>query len=150
MSAAAGEVVAHQGEEGRCLYLVSSGALDVIVASEEGFRVPVARLGPGSHFGEMSLLAGMPASADVIAAEPSVLYALPSADFYQLLRRRPELAEYLASELALRLKRTNTQLAAQQRRQATLSKLIGAQQEAGFEADLPGLRKPLAAVGAEA
>ncbi len=147
---AAGEVVAHQGDEGKHFYLIASGALDVVVESEEGSRLPVARLGPGSHFGEMSLLAGMPASADVVASEPSVLYGLPPEGFSQLMRRRPELVEYLAGELAVRLKRANTQLAAQQRRQDTLSKLIGSQEDSGFESNLPGLRKLLATAVAEA
>lgn len=64
---AAGETVVRQGDEGRRFYLVEAGALDVILTSEEGLRLPVARLGPGSHFGEMSLLGGTPVSADVVA-----------------------------------------------------------------------------------
>ena len=149
MRVGAGEVVAHQGDEGRCFYLVGSGALDVVVESEEGLRLPIARLGPGSHFGEMSLLAGMPASADVVASEPSVLYGVAPEEFHRLMRRRPELVEYLASELAIRLKQTNTQLAVQQRRQATLSTLIGSRASFGFESDLPGLRKLMTAGVAE-
>ncbi len=71
----AGDIVAHQGEKGRRFYLVDAGALDVVITSEEGLRLPVARLGPGSHFGEMSLLAGMPVSADVVAAESLAVYS---------------------------------------------------------------------------
>ena len=146
----AGAVVAWQGEEGRKFCLVESGALDVVIASEEGLRLPVARLGPGSHFGEMSLLAGMPVSADVVAAEPSVLYGVSPSEFDALMRRRPELVEYLAGELAVRLKLTNARLAAQQQRQAVLSSLIGARRGAGFTDALPSFGKQLQAAVAAA
>src|SRR3990172_5125913 len=94
-----GEIVVRQGEVGKRFYFVESGALDVVVTSEEGIRLPIARLGPGSHFGEMSLLAGTTVSADVVACEPSVLYAPTSEEFERLIRRDPELLDYLAGEL---------------------------------------------------
>jgi CRP-like cAMP-binding protein len=81
---AAGETVVRQGDEGRRFYLVEAGALDVILTSEDGLRLPVARLGPGSHFGEMSLLGGTPVSADVVASEPSILYAAAPEEFDEL------------------------------------------------------------------
>jgi hypothetical protein len=46
----AGVIVARQGDRGRRFYFVESGALDVVVTSEDGLRLPIARLGPGSHF----------------------------------------------------------------------------------------------------
>ncbi len=95
----AGDILARQGQEARAFYFVESGVLDVVITSDEGLRLPVAMLGPGSHFGEMSLLCGMPVSADVVASEPSVLYAATPAEFDELVRRKPELVEYLAAEL---------------------------------------------------
>lgn len=139
----AGELVVRQGDEGRRLYVVESGALDVVVTAGEGLRLPVARLGPGDHFGEMSLLAGIPVSADVVAAEPSVLYAVSAEDFDRLLRHDPDLMALLARELALRLKRTNERLSDQQQRQAALGKLIGAPAGHPFTTDLPSLGSKL-------
>jgi len=98
----------------------------------------------------MSLLCGMPISADVVASEPSVLFGATSKEFDGLLRRRPELVEYLAGELAARLKRTNEQLALQQQRQAVLSKLISYPSEPSFRSDLPHLGKRLMTAAAEA
>ncbi len=146
----AGETVVRQGDEGRELYLVHSGALDVVVTAEEGLRLPVARLGPGSHFGEMSLLAGMPVSADVVACEPSVLYAVTAEQFDALVREDRALMEYLAGELAVRLKRTNQQLSALQQRQAALSRLIGTPHTQPFRSDLPSFGKKLGAAVEEA
>ncbi len=147
---AAGETVVRQGDEGRRFYLVEAGALDVILTSEDGLRLPVARLGPGSHFGEMSLLGGTPVSADVVASEPSILYAAAPEEFDELIRRKPESVHYLAGELALRLKQTNEQLAAQQQRQATLSKLISSRPSSPFKSDLPSLGRRMMATVAEA
>ncbi len=98
----------------------------------------------------MSLLAGMPVSADVVAAEPSVLYGVSPSEFDALMRRKPELVEYLAGELAVRLKLTNARLAAQQQRQAVLSSLIGARRGAGFTDALPSFGKQLQAAVAAA
>jgi transcriptional regulator with AAA-type ATPase domain/polyferredoxin len=147
---AAGETVVRQGDEGRKLYLVHSGALDVVVTAEEGLRLPVARLGPGTHFGEMSLLAGMPVSADVVACEPSILYAVTAEQFDELVREDRALMEYLAEELAVRLKRTNEQLSALQQRQTALSRLIGAPHAQPFRSDLPSFGKKLQAAVQEA
>ncbi len=146
----AGETVIRQGDEGQRFYFVESGALDVVVTSEDGLRLPVARLGPGTHFGEMSLLGGMPVSADVVASEPSILYAATPAEFGDLVRRKPELVHYLAGELAVRLRQTNEQLAAQQQRQAELSKLISSRPAVPFEADLPSSGKRMRAAVEEA
>ena len=140
-----GGIVARQGERGRRFYFVDSGALDVVVTSENGLRLPIARLGPGSHFGEMSLLADVPVSADVVASEPSVLYGVAPEQFAELIRRRPELVEYLAGELAIRLKQTNEQLAAHEQRQAVLSSLISSRPSTAFKDDLPSFDKQLLA-----
>lgn len=146
----AGETVVRQGDPGRRFYFVESGALDVVVTSDMGLRLPVARLGPGSHFGEMSILAGMPVSADVVACEASVLYAPTAEEFDQLVRRNPDLLEHLAGELAFRLKRTNEQLAAQQQRQATLSKLVSFRPSSPFKRDIPSFGAKMTAALAEA
>ncbi len=146
----AGETVVHQGDEGRRFYFVELGALDVVVECEEGIRLPVARLGPGSHFGEMSLLGGMPVSADVVASEASVLYAATPEEFGDLIRRKSELVHYLAEELAIRLRRTNEQLAAHEQRKAALSRLISSRPSSPFKSDLPSLGKRIMATVVEA
>lgn len=110
----------------------------------------MARLGPGSHVGEMSLLANVPVSADVIAAEPSILYSVTRDEFAALLQREPAVVEYLAGELAVRLRQTNAQLAAQTQRQALLSTLIGARPDDSFTSDLPSFGKRLTAAVAQA
>ncbi len=146
----AGETVVYQGDEGRGLFFVESGSLDVVVTAEDGLRLPVARLGPGSHFGEMSLLGGMPISADVVASEPTVLYTVAPTQFYQLIQRRPELVHALAGELAIRLKQMDEQLVAQQQRQSALSRLISSRPTVCFKRDLPSFQRVMMAAVSEA
>jgi transcriptional regulator with AAA-type ATPase domain/polyferredoxin len=144
----AGTTVVHQGDKGGALYVVESGALEVVVEAEEGVRLPVARLGPGAHFGEMSLLAGIPVSADVVASEPTVLRTVDAARFEQLVHGDPQLLEHLAGQLALRLKRTNEQLAAQQQHQAAVGRLMALQRGCPFKADLPSMARGTAVADA--
>lgn len=140
----AGHTVVRQGDEGRGMYVVASGALDVVITTSEGVRLPVARLGPGTHFGEMSLLTGSPVSADVVAVEASVLHAVTVADFDRIVRQDRELMECLAVELGLRLRRTDQQLAELQQRQSSMTKLLGSRPLYPFHATLPRLSKTVA------
>jgi CRP-like cAMP-binding protein len=51
----------------------------------------LAELGPGAAVGEISLVSGAPAVADVVAIEPAVLLRLARKDFDAVGKRHPEL-----------------------------------------------------------
>ena len=59
-----GETIVKQGEPGQSMFLISSGAVSVLL---EPSRQEVARIERGGYFGEMSLLTGDPRSATVCA-----------------------------------------------------------------------------------
>ena len=61
------------------------------------------KLGPGDYFGEMGLLAGIPASATIAALAPSIVYELTKEDLRPFLEARPEIAQELSRALAQRL-----------------------------------------------
>lgn len=104
---APGEVLTRQGEASVSLFVVVSGALSVRVMSD-GHEREVAQLESGEFFGEMSLLTGKPRSATIVALTEVVTYRIDRDAAEELLKRRPKLAEALASILAER----NTGLAA--------------------------------------
>ena len=81
------EALIHEGDEGDALYIVLKGR----VAVEKGGNV-FAILGPGRHFGEMSLVDNQPRSATVRTTEKSVLIRIIRNDFYELLRQDSVLA----------------------------------------------------------
>jgi CRP/FNR family cyclic AMP-dependent transcriptional regulator len=98
----AGEAIIGFGEAEPALFVLVSGALEV---RREG--VTIARLDdPGAIVGELSLLLGTPASADVVAVEPSVVRRLDDAE--RLFQEVPEFGRHLAVTLASRLHRVTT------------------------------------------
>jgi hypothetical protein len=101
-SVSAGVRVVTEGEEGNELYIVRAGEATV----QHGDRV-VARLGPGSLFGELAVLDPAPRSADVVAAVDTDLLILDRTTLLDLMARRPEVAADIITMLVRRL-RTGT------------------------------------------
>ncbi|MFC0239507.1 cyclic nucleotide-gated ion channel [Rhodopseudomonas telluris] len=97
----AGTVVMRKGDPGDTMYFIVSGEATVHIAPK-----PVV-LGPGSFFGEMSLLFGGPRTATVVATKPSVLLVLDIADLHDLAGRRPEFVNLIETEARLRRDRND-------------------------------------------
>jgi small-conductance mechanosensitive channel len=95
----AGTNLIHEGDEGESLFIVREGVLEVFVNGTVPRRA-VARLSPGSSFGEASLLSGAPRNATVAAVTDAVVYELDKPAFASLVRARPEIASTLAPVLA--------------------------------------------------
>ena len=66
-------------------------------SSNNGAEVPVAHLGPGAFFGEMSLLTGEPRAATIRAETDALVLSVGKAQFAGLLKRDPGLAARLAA-----------------------------------------------------
>ena len=65
----------------------------------DGRPIPVAMLGEGAYFGEMSLLAGgAPPNATVTAVRTCEIVELPAEAFYEAVARHPELWDALKQE----------------------------------------------------
>ena len=97
-------------EEGDTLFILKKGQVKVSIVSEEGREVILSLLGPGSVFGELSLLDGKPRSANVVATEDTDLLMLRRSDFIQLVYKTPQIATALLAELATRLRKTDRQI----------------------------------------
>lgn len=98
-----------EGQRGDELFIVLSGHVRIA----RGDAV-LTELGPGEHFGEMALLRSMPRSATVTALDACELIALRRTDFFEVIRKEPELAVKLLWQflgvLAERLERTSIDL----------------------------------------
>lgn len=85
----AGTRVFARGSQPDGLFIVLAGAVGIL--GETGNEL--ARLGPGDHFGELSLLRDAARQNDVVAAEDSELMVIPKDRFDRLLAENPELAK---------------------------------------------------------
>ena len=95
----AGKVIAKQGESGVGFHMIVDGEATVSVDGAEH-----ARLGPGTYFGEISLIDGGPRSATVAAATDLKTVSLTSWDFNALLDQFPDLSRGLLIQLCRRLR----------------------------------------------
>lgn len=96
----ADEVVFDEGEEGQALYLVTTGQVQITHGSQL-----VARLGPGSFFGDLALLDDSPRSAQARAAEASELAVFFRADFLALMETDAVIGYKISLALARHLGR---------------------------------------------
>lgn len=93
----AGTRIISEGKPNAHLWVVVAGRCDVQSAGAE-----MAQLGPGAAVGELSLVSGKPAVADVVAVERSVLLRLSRADFRAQVAHHPELLERVESLVVAR------------------------------------------------
>lgn len=98
----AGETIVRQGEHGDTCYFIQSGSVDIVLRDEGGDERFIASLKSGDFFGEMSLLAGEPRKATVIAKEDCSCIVISSKAFHTIFDETPELAESLSELLAKR------------------------------------------------
>lgn len=96
-----GEVIYEEGQPGDVLFVIQSGQVELIRQSPDGPR-PVAKLGAGDFFGELSVLLGRPRSSRAVAASASRLLQLDGATFEAMCVERPEIAIRVIQRLAAR------------------------------------------------
>jgi CRP-like cAMP-binding protein len=85
-----GEIIFHSGDPGDALYIVASGAVEVLAGSSGPAR---AVLGQGQAFGEMALLSDGRRTATIRAAADTRLLMIGKEDFDRLLAEDPFLDE---------------------------------------------------------
>lgn len=118
VSYAAGEAIVQEGAEGEALYQLLRGRVTVLKQVQPGQTVPVAKLGPGEVFGEMTLFQGAPRSATVRALEECHLLRVGRAGFRDLMERDPALIERFAVLMSERRAKLES-LSRDQRQQQT-------------------------------
>jgi hypothetical protein len=96
----ANEVILRQGDPGDELFILVRGHVSVIVEQADGSRLRAPDLGPGSFFGEMSLLTGAPRTATVTALEECELLVVCKFAFREILEASPELAWRICQVMA--------------------------------------------------
>jgi MFS family permease len=85
VAATPGGVLMREGDPGDRFYIVADGELEL---SRDGRAM--AKLGPGSYFGEIALLTNHPRTATVTASTPATLLALDRVDFLEAITKTPQ------------------------------------------------------------
>jgi CRP/FNR family transcriptional regulator, cyclic AMP receptor protein len=106
-----GEVLFHEGDPGDTLFIVASGAIKIVVPSEEGEEAILATLRRGDFLGELALLDGAPRSAGAVALEATEVLALPRQAFKALVASEPAIRDALLSSLSGELRRLTAHVA---------------------------------------
>jgi len=110
-----GTTLFREGEDGREMFVLLQGELEVLKRSHRGTDARVALLGPGDWVGDMSIVDIQPRSATVRALAPTRLLRVTAADLDSVYRT--DLKAYcivilnLARELSRRLRVTDGILA---------------------------------------
>jgi CRP/FNR family cyclic AMP-dependent transcriptional regulator len=95
----AGTVLAEEGESGQEFFLILDGKADVLKG-----RKKVASLGPGTFFGEISLIDRGPRTASVKAASDVTMLLVGVREFSGLLDKVPNIGRRLLVHLCNRLR----------------------------------------------
>lgn len=109
---AAGEAIVRQGAPGASMFVIHSG--EVCVTIEPGNH-EVARLGPGSFFGEMSLLTGDPRTANVVALTDTLAVEISADHFRRIALAQPAVVDAVGLAVVTRragLDKTRSEAAA--------------------------------------
>ena len=105
MEVPADTVVALEGEENNCMYLIEAGEVCIIKNYNTPKAVKLTVLGPGDFFGEMCILETLPRTATGKAAGPATVVSVASTAFYHLFEKMPKQHSILVLNLARDLSR---------------------------------------------
>jgi CRP-like cAMP-binding protein len=89
------------GNRGDAFYVILNGRAKVL----RGGGRTMAQLGPGSYFGEMSLIDGAPRSATIVAETETTCLMLTRTRFAKIVRNEPAVAVALLRTLAARVRK---------------------------------------------
>jgi len=95
----AGERIFLEQERGMAMYVVRSGAVDVIT-----FGKILERVGPGGVFGEMALIDDAPRAAAALASVPTEVAVIDKPTFLKLIAEEPEFALQIMKLMAERVR----------------------------------------------
>jgi CRP-like cAMP-binding protein len=102
-SYAPGEILFHEGDVGRALFILTSGHVEITRATLQGDPTRVAILNPGDYFGEMSLLDERPRTASAVATEQVQVYLLYKTELEKLVKNVPHIGAAIMTHLAMLL-----------------------------------------------
>jgi uncharacterized membrane protein len=102
-----GERLFDEGEAGKSLFLVHSGRVELYVRDHAGQVIVLSSVGAGEVFGELSLLDGQPRTAAARIVEEGEMFKLDRERLVSLVRRIPDLALDLLTQMSRETRRAD-------------------------------------------
>jgi len=94
-----GDIIFHEGESGKAVYVVLEGSVKIIKKSNSESKT-LAVLGPGSHFGELALIGQCSRFATAVAEKDSLLLIMYKSYFDDLIRGNSAISSRILLNLA--------------------------------------------------
>ena len=94
-----GDILFSEGEDGKAMFIVRSGAFVSSVRMPDGKLIDIAEFRRGNFFGEMSIFEHAPRSATCHARQSGTLYELTGEDFSRLQEEHPSVAAMIMREM---------------------------------------------------
>ncbi|MCL4557852.1 MAG: Crp/Fnr family transcriptional regulator [Deltaproteobacteria bacterium] len=100
----------HQEEPGDAMYFILKGGVRIYLYSLSGRELTLAVLKSGQFFGEMSLLDGMPRSANAVTMENTDFIVLKRNDFLNVLHAYPIIAIKILKDMSIRVREADAMI----------------------------------------
>lgn len=98
-----GEIIFHEGEDGRALYVLAEGEVEVVKTMKGWYKETLAIFKKGRLFGELSFLSGRFHSARARVIQDSKVYILAKEQFESFEKTDPAITQKLMKGIALTL-----------------------------------------------
>jgi CRP/FNR family cyclic AMP-dependent transcriptional regulator len=99
MAWSAGHVLVHEGVAGHEFFLITAGSVEVQLSGR-----PIATLGEGDFFGELSMIDHAPRTASVVATSDLATLVCGRAEFAGMLALCPDLNRKLLEGVSARMR----------------------------------------------
>ncbi|MCB1037513.1 MAG: cyclic nucleotide-binding domain-containing protein [Acidobacteria bacterium] len=90
-----GDIIVTEGEEGLSLFLIVDGSVKIFTRGQKGEHLPLAALGAGALFGEVSVVYGKPRTATVTASSPVTAIEISKEEIDRIARAHPNVRTVL-------------------------------------------------------
>jgi len=106
----AGQVLFRFGDPGDTFYVVKTGLVELSTHDHGGSKIVLAKCGPESFFGELSLFDGGARTATAMALEDSTLLVLSREKLISFLEKNPSAAINMITVMGQRIRNTGNLL----------------------------------------
>jgi CRP-like cAMP-binding protein len=98
-----GDIICHEGDEGKSMYVIQSGKVEVIKKRPEG-ELKLRIMTKGEIFGEIALFDHMPRSATVKAVGEAVVLSIDKKGFFAKASKDPTLVFNILEGMSKRIR----------------------------------------------